>query len=94
MKDTVVKIGKDVIEKDIVIALPDDRKITIQYRNYVGTDRGGIGASIDVLLPEPTCVYNWLGQGMEPAKPASKDRDIAGEKKGHIRKADQLCFIL
>ena len=78
-KDIKVKI-KDVTEQDIVITLPNKDKITLQYRNY---EEGK--ASLDVLLPEPTVVNNWIGSDMSPAKKVYSS---------HVRLADQLCILL
>lgn len=69
-------------DSDIVIVLPGNREVTLQYRSE--------GPSLDILFPEPWPVNNWEGSDMKPAKSPS------GNKKDcqHIRIADQLCIPL
>lgn len=83
--DALVKIAPETVEKDIAIALPNGKRIVIQYRNYEGDD-DGTGASIDIILPEPTFVHNWIGEEMKPCK------TIKDHPAEHF--ADQLMIVL
>ena len=82
--DKNIKIAGKTVEEDIVITLPDGREVLVQYRNYEGDNKGN-GASLDIILPKPMNVYNWIGTEMKPAK-------IVGAKEIHL--ADQLCIPL
>ena len=83
--DALVKIKRQTVEKDIAIQLPSGKRIIVQYRNYEGDD-DGTGASVDIVLPEPTFVHNWIGEGMKPCK------TIKGHQAEHW--ADQLMIVL
>ena len=78
--DRMIKVKGD---SDILIVLPGNREVTLQYRSE--------GPSLDILFPEPWPVNNWEGGDMKPAKSPS-----GSNKKGcqHIRIADQLCIPL
>ena len=82
MSESTINIGKKVVEKDIVIVLPNKDVVRIQYRHY--DDDGG--PSLDILLPEPMPVNNFIGSEMKPAKALSKG-------KQHIRQADQITLV-
>jgi len=62
-------------ETDIDIILPNGQVIQLQYRLEA--------PSIDVCLPEPTSVTNWIGDDMEPAP-------LAGQP--HVHLAQQLVI--
>ena len=83
--DALVKIARNTVEKDIAIVLPNGKRIVVQYRNYEGDDDGS-GASLDIILPEPTFVHNWIGEEMKPAK------NLKGHPAEHF--ADQLMIVL
>jgi hypothetical protein len=83
-----MKVKLTGVEKDVVLVLPDGREIEVQYRNYEGDKKTGEGASIDIVLPAPTAVNCYQGVEMKPAKQWG-----GGEKKSHIRLADQLTFF-
>jgi hypothetical protein len=87
MRIKKIKIPELIVEQDIIVVLPDGREVTLQYRNYEGNDRGE-GASLDILLPKPMLVYNWIGSDMKPAKNL-KGKGYEGQ---HV--ADQLCIPL
>lgn len=73
-----IQLGES--EQDFVLILPDNRRVTIQYRYYEAI-------SIDIILPEITNVYNWVGEEMKAAKAYRKNQP-------EVRMADQLCIPL
>jgi len=75
--DRTIKVKDE--DSDIVIVLPGNREVTLQYRPE--------GPSLDILFPEPWYVNNWEGSNMVPAKSINKTHQ-------HIRLADQLCIPL
>jgi hypothetical protein len=75
--DRMIKVKDE--DSDIVIVLPGNREVTLQYRSE--------GPSLDILFPEPWHVNNWEGSDMKPAKSINKTCQ-------HIRIADQLCIPL
>ena len=81
MSESTINIGKKVVEKDVVIVLPNKEVVRIQYRRYDDD-----GPSLDILLPEPMPVNNFIGSEMKPAKALSKG-------KQHIRQADQITLV-
>ena len=78
----VVRIGKKTIERDTRIVLPAGEEVVIQFRNYDGTAEAGF--TLDILLPTPMPVNNFLGVEMKPAPAMGR---------GHVREADQLTLI-
>jgi len=81
--DRMIRVKDE--DSDIVIVLPGNREVTLQYRSE--------GPSLDILFPEPWPVNNWEGSellvwlNMKPAKSINKTTQ-------HIRIADQLCIPL
>ena len=75
--DRMIRVKDE--DSDIVIVLPGNREVTLQYRSE--------GPSLDILFPEPWPVNNWEGSDMKPAKSINK-------RSQHIRIADQLCIPL
>jgi hypothetical protein len=84
-KDTEIEIHRKTVVQDIILKLPDGKTITLQYRNYAGTEQE-CNYSIDLVLSQETNVYNWLGTGMVPAP-------TIGRNATHIHNADQICII-
>lgn len=77
MKHTI-ELGHE--ETDINVVLPSGALIQLQYRLEC--------PSIDICLPEPTSVTNWIGDDMKPAP-------LAGRKRNsHIHKSSQLVIDL
>ena len=68
-------------DSDIIVVLPGNREVVLQYRVE--------GPSLDILFPEPWPVNNWNNnkQAMAPAHSINKTHQ-------HIRIADQLCIPL
>lgn len=59
-----IKIGKNVVEEDIELILPNGEKIVIQYRAYEED-----GCTIDICLESNANVINWSDDDMTPALP-------------------------
>ena len=76
----VIRIGKKTIEQDTRIVLPTGEEVVIQFRHYDEE----VGFTLDILLPAPMPVNNFLGVEMSPAPAMGK---------GHVRKADQLTLV-
>ena len=72
------RIELDREETDIDIVLPGGQIIQLQYRLEA--------PSLDICLPEPTSVCNWIGDDMDPA-PLSGRRT-----KPHVHQAQQLVI--
>jgi len=71
---------------DIVLEFPGGKQMTIQCRpSNADTNYNG---SLDILLPNNTCVCCWKGQDMEAAPQAK------GKGRSHERMADQLVMEL
>lgn len=71
-----IELGHE--ETDINIVLPQGQIIQLQYRLE--------SPSIDVCLPEPTSVTNWIGDDMEPAPLAKR------KTRSHVHEAQQLMI--
>jgi len=71
---------------DVILVFPSGKEITIQSRpSYADGDYAG---SLDIILPECTCVICWKGDNMEPAPEAN------GPEFPHERMAKQLIIEL
>jgi hypothetical protein len=66
--DKTIKISKNTMEQDIIIIMPDNSEITLQYRCYDDDDE----ASLDICFENHMHVLNWEDNDMTPAK-ASKE---------------------
>lgn len=70
-------------DSDVVLRFPSGKEITIQVR-YSNGDVNYEG-SLDIILPKPTLVTNWVGVDMEPAQAPNPERQ-------HERTGSQLVL--
>lgn len=66
-------------EMDILLVFPNGKEMEIQFR--LG------GPTIDICLPVPVSVTNWIGDDMYPAPPIKNH-------PSHVRLASQICIGL
>lgn len=78
-----IKINRRTVERDIDVVLPSGETIVLQYRAYDPE----LGPTVDILLPSPMPVNNFIGAGMSPAP---RWRRTTGH---HVRRADQLTLV-
>ena len=80
--DTVIKINKNVMEKDITIIMPDNSEITMQYRCYDDDDDE---ATLDICFENHMNVVNWEDDDMTPAKASKEIPEL-------MKNVKQLCI--
>ena len=85
-RTVTIKLRPNLMEKDVKLVFPCGDELVIQIRGYQADEKTLEGASVDILLPRRSWVYNWRDETMRGA------RTPAGQPQ-HVRAADQLMFI-